>query len=108
MLSVFIIGFISQDGESNWMEGVQLLAVYAILGLAFFFLRADGSEPDAVAASGRAHVLIGFDGFRTLRGGTLPIPGSLSAGGRKSSPTTRPNRLSSRPSSMPTSPPSTP
>jgi len=40
VLSVFIIGFISQDGESNWMEGVQLLAVYAILGLAFYFLPA--------------------------------------------------------------------
>ena len=40
VLSVFIIGFISQDGESNWMEGVQLLAVYAILALAFYFLPA--------------------------------------------------------------------
>jgi Ca2+:H+ antiporter len=40
VLSVFIIGFISQDGESNWMEGVQLLAVYGILGLAFYFLPA--------------------------------------------------------------------
>jgi Ca2+:H+ antiporter len=37
-LSVGIIALISQDGESNWMEGVQLLAVYAILGIAFFFL----------------------------------------------------------------------
>ena len=39
-LSVFIITSVSQDGESNWMEGVQLLAVYAILALAFFFLPA--------------------------------------------------------------------
>ncbi len=37
-LSVGIIALISQDGESNWMEGVQLLAVYAILGIAFYFL----------------------------------------------------------------------
>ena len=37
-LSVGIIALISQDGESNWMEGVQLLAVYLILGIAFFFL----------------------------------------------------------------------
>ena len=37
-LSVFIITTVSQDGESNWMEGVQLLAVYGIFGLAFFFL----------------------------------------------------------------------
>ncbi len=28
----------SQDGESNWLEGAILLAVYAILGLAFFLL----------------------------------------------------------------------
>ena len=29
---------IAHDGETNWMEGVQLLAVYAILGAAFFLL----------------------------------------------------------------------
>jgi Ca2+:H+ antiporter len=39
-LSVGIIALISQDGESNWMEGVQLLAVYAILGIAFYYLPA--------------------------------------------------------------------
>jgi Ca2+:H+ antiporter len=39
-LSVAIMALISQDGESNWMEGVQLLAVYAILGIAFFYLPA--------------------------------------------------------------------
>ncbi len=37
--AVLIAGFIAQDGESNWLEGVQLLAVYLILALAFFFLR---------------------------------------------------------------------
>ncbi len=35
---VGIISLISHDGESHWMEGVQLLAVYVILGIAFFFL----------------------------------------------------------------------
>lgn len=39
-LAVAIMALISQDGESNWMEGVQLLAVYAILGMAFFYLPA--------------------------------------------------------------------
>jgi Ca2+:H+ antiporter len=29
---------VAMDGESNWMEGVQLLGVYVILGLAFYFL----------------------------------------------------------------------
>lgn len=37
-VSVAIMALIGQDGESHWMEGVQLLAVYVILGLTFFFL----------------------------------------------------------------------
>lgn len=37
-LSVSIMAFISHDGETHWMEGVQLLAVYIMLGMAFFFL----------------------------------------------------------------------
>lgn len=37
-LSVGIMAFISNDGETHWMEGVQLLAVYIMLGMAFFFL----------------------------------------------------------------------
>jgi Ca2+:H+ antiporter len=38
VLAVGIMAVVSQDGESNWMEGVQLLAVYFILGIAFYFL----------------------------------------------------------------------
>jgi Ca2+:H+ antiporter len=38
VLAVTLIAFITQDGESNWMEGVQLLAVYVILAIAFFNL----------------------------------------------------------------------
>jgi Ca2+:H+ antiporter len=34
----FAIDSIAQDGETTWFEGVLLLAVYALLGLAFFFL----------------------------------------------------------------------
>ncbi len=34
-----IAAFVAQDGESNWLEGAQLLVLYAILALAFFFLR---------------------------------------------------------------------
>jgi Ca2+:H+ antiporter len=37
-LSVLAIAFIAHDGETHWMEGVQLLAVYAILALGFYFL----------------------------------------------------------------------
>jgi Ca2+:H+ antiporter len=35
--SVIIAAFISSDGESNWLEGAQLLAVYAMVGFAFYF-----------------------------------------------------------------------
>jgi Ca2+:H+ antiporter len=38
VLAVAIGAFIAQDGESNWMEGVQLVAVYLILAVAFFNL----------------------------------------------------------------------
>ena len=30
--------FIANDGESNWLEGAELLALYVILGIAFFFV----------------------------------------------------------------------
>jgi Ca2+:H+ antiporter len=38
MAGVLIAALVSADGESNWLEGVELLAVYAILGLAFYLL----------------------------------------------------------------------
>jgi Ca2+:H+ antiporter len=37
-VSVAIVALIAQDGESNWMEGVLLLAVYTILGFTFYML----------------------------------------------------------------------
>lgn len=38
-LAVFIAQEITQRGDTTWFEGVQLLAVYAVLGLTFFFVR---------------------------------------------------------------------
>ena len=38
--SVVIAGQICGDGESNWFEGAQLLAVYVIVALLFYFLPA--------------------------------------------------------------------
>ncbi len=38
IISVVIAGQIAGDGESNWLEGIQLLAVYVVLGILFFFL----------------------------------------------------------------------
>ncbi len=37
-LSVLIVGQIASDGETNWLEGAQLLAVYLMLAMVFFFL----------------------------------------------------------------------
>jgi Ca2+:H+ antiporter len=37
-LAVAIITLIAHDGETHWMEGIQLLAVYVILALGFYFL----------------------------------------------------------------------
>ncbi len=36
-LAVILAAQISVDGESNWLEGAQLLAVYLIVALGFFF-----------------------------------------------------------------------
>jgi len=37
-LAVAIVSLVAADGESNWMEGVLLLAVYVIFAIAFFYL----------------------------------------------------------------------
>jgi Ca2+:H+ antiporter len=37
LLAVLLANFLTHDGESNWFEGVQLLAAYAVLGLVFYF-----------------------------------------------------------------------
>jgi len=37
MLSVVTMTLLIRDGRTNWFEGLQLLAVYAILAIAFYF-----------------------------------------------------------------------
>jgi Ca2+:H+ antiporter len=37
-VGVFIAGYIALDGRSNWVEGLQLMSVYLILAISFFFL----------------------------------------------------------------------
>jgi Ca2+:H+ antiporter len=48
VIAVAITSQVASDGESHWMEGVQLLAVYLILALLFFWL------PEVAAPSGGA------------------------------------------------------
>jgi Ca2+:H+ antiporter len=37
VLAVLVANFLTQDGESNWFEGVQLLSLYAVFGLVFYY-----------------------------------------------------------------------
>ncbi|HEU5253963.1 MAG TPA: calcium/proton exchanger [Solirubrobacterales bacterium] len=37
LLAILVGSQVTSDGESNWFEGVQLLALYFVLGLAFYF-----------------------------------------------------------------------
>lgn len=40
--SIGVLALVSQDGETHWMEGVMLLALYVIFALAFFHLPTAG------------------------------------------------------------------
>ncbi len=37
LIATMIANVVTREGESNWFEGVQLLAVYVVLGIAFFY-----------------------------------------------------------------------
>ncbi len=64
-LAVWIVAGISGDGECNWLEGVQLLSVYLIITILFFFL----PEP--------AHMQNGYHDTadRSVTIQTNPVPG---------------------------------
>lgn len=36
VLSVILVNLVVADGESNWLEGLQLVAAYTVIGVAFF------------------------------------------------------------------------
>jgi Ca2+:H+ antiporter len=36
-MSVLAVNLVVQDGESNWLEGIQLVFAYVIIAAAFFF-----------------------------------------------------------------------
>jgi Ca2+:H+ antiporter len=43
-LGVAIFAYLVMDGETNWYEGIQLLAVYAIIAVALYFLPATAAH----------------------------------------------------------------
>jgi Ca2+:H+ antiporter len=38
LAGVLVAALVSADGESTWLEGASLLAIYVILALAFFLM----------------------------------------------------------------------
>ena len=40
LLAVLTVSFLGLDGQTNWFEGVLLLAMYAVLGIVFFYIPA--------------------------------------------------------------------
>ena len=40
LLAVLTVSFLGLNGETNWFEGVLLLALYAVLGIVFFYIPA--------------------------------------------------------------------
>jgi Ca2+:H+ antiporter len=58
ILSVFIIIVVSMDGQTNWFEGALLVAMYAILGIGFFYIP--------------SHHPPGYDANKALPAATMP------------------------------------
>ncbi|KAF8656800.1 hypothetical protein AX16_002352 [Volvariella volvacea WC 439] len=48
-LSVLTVNYVVQDGKSNWLEGMILMCLYAILGVTFWYY--PGSDPSGLLAS---------------------------------------------------------
>jgi Ca2+:H+ antiporter len=45
LFAVLGVGFLSLDGESNWFEGVLLVAFYGIIAIIFFFVPSTSVSP---------------------------------------------------------------
>lgn len=54
ILGVLVARMVAEDGESNWIEGVMLLMVYALLAVAFYYLPAERHEGRAAVEAGHA------------------------------------------------------
>ena len=54
LCAALVVGLVAHDGQSNWLEGLLLLAVYVLLAIAFFHL----PGPEHAAAQTAAPRLI--------------------------------------------------
>ena len=44
LVSVLITAQVANDGRSDWLEGIQLLTIYLVLGLTLFFVPANSTS----------------------------------------------------------------
>ena len=44
LVSILITAQVANDGRSDWLEGIQLLTIYLVLGLTLFFVPADSTS----------------------------------------------------------------
>jgi len=44
LVSVLITAQVANDGRSDWLEGIQLLTIYLVLGLTLFFVPANSAS----------------------------------------------------------------
>jgi Ca2+:H+ antiporter len=51
-ISVIILALLVLDGKSNWLEGVMLLAVYAVLAVAFYYTKDMTAAPHGAGPPG--------------------------------------------------------
>ncbi|MBV9392674.1 MAG: calcium/proton exchanger, partial [Verrucomicrobia bacterium] len=66
IIAVHLIFQIDGDGETNWLEGVQLLSIYLILGILFFYLPEEHINAVNVRAPGQGSIETGFSGANSL------------------------------------------
>ena len=45
LFAVLGVSFLCLDGESNWFEGLLLMALYAIIAIIFFFVPSAAAAP---------------------------------------------------------------
>ncbi|OWK35514.1 calcium/proton exchanger [Fimbriiglobus ruber] len=67
VISVAVVTLVCHDGESNWLEGAMLLAVYLIFALAFYHVPAHPKHADLLQRHER-RFLIGFRIEQPARG----------------------------------------
>ncbi len=72
IIAVHLIFQIDGDGETNWLEGVQLLSIYLILSILFFYLPEEHTSAINVRTPGRGAMEPGFSGEKGLSRSTKP------------------------------------